>query len=114
MKKGIYATFLLGSLVLSLIALAGCSSSQQPQSGTSVRVVSLDASWAKIYHSFAGLKHDADLAVQGTVTQVRQTVSPTDGTPRARISSLPSAGCFRILPIVSRATRSRFIKRAGW
>ena len=44
-------------------------------------MVSLDASWAKLYHSFPDLKHDADLAVQGTVTQVLQTVSPTDGTP---------------------------------
>ena len=82
MKKGFFVTsFLLGSLVLSLIALAGCSSSQPPQSSTNVHVVSLDASWAKLYHSFTDLKHAADLVVQGTVTQVRQTASPTDGTP---------------------------------
>jgi hypothetical protein len=82
MKKGIFVTsFLLGSLVLSLIALAGCTSSQPPQSSTNVHVVSLDASWAKLYHSITDLKQAADLVVQGTVTQVQQTVSSTDGTP---------------------------------
>jgi hypothetical protein len=82
MKKGIYTMcFLVGSLVLSLLVLAGCSSSQQPQSGTGVQKVLLDASWAKLYHSFTDLKHDADLIVQGTVTQVLQTESPTDATP---------------------------------
>ena len=83
MKKGIVATcFLIGSILLSLIALASCSSAPQPpQSNTGVQVISLDASWAKIYHSFTDLKHDADLVVQGTVTRVLQTTAPTSGTP---------------------------------
>jgi hypothetical protein len=83
MKKGIFVTsVLIGSMVLSLIVLASCSSSSQPpQASTGVHVVSLDASWAKLYHSFADLKSNADLAVEGTVTKVLQTVTPSDGTP---------------------------------
>ena len=86
MKKGIHSLyFLIGSALLSLLLLGGCSSTPQsgPQPGTGVQTVNFDASWARIYHSFKDLKHDADVVVQGTVTRVIRTeaASPAQKTP---------------------------------
>ena len=44
-------------------------------------MVTLDANWAKLYHSFKDLKHDADLVVQGTVSRALQTEAPSQTTP---------------------------------
>jgi hypothetical protein len=45
------------------------------------QVVTLDSSWAKLYHSLKDLKHDADLVVQGSVSQVLDTQAPSQTTP---------------------------------
>ena len=67
-----YLLPLLGTMVVLGICLSGCGSGNQ--------TVKVDVSWAQHYTSFKDLKHNSDIAINGDVTNIGDSVKPVDGS----------------------------------
>lgn len=81
MWRGGKALMLALGVVVALASLAGCAqpARQNQRPAPTPKVVRIAASWARSYGDLKSLKHDADIAVAGTIASVAGTSSDAVG-----------------------------------